>query len=226
VARQKLIIYGNGHMARTFYHFARLEYEVTAFTVDRSVLNTVDIEGIPVIPFDSIERHMPPADHRMITAVGFIEMNRLRERKYREAKQKGYGFVNYIHPSVVRHSNFELGENNIVLEHASIHPYTRFGHSNFLCSNISIGHGCRINDNCWINSGVSIGGGTTIESGCVLGINASIEANLVIAEGCYVGANTLIAKSTSANSTYVSASGERFPLTSVEFLSFLARKPG
>jgi len=220
---KKLIIYGNGQMARMFLHFARLEYEVVAFTVDRSVLTDTVIEGLPVIPFEEIETHHPPAAHCLITAVGYLEMNSLRARKYREGLAKGYAFANYVHSSVVRHPGVAMGENNIVLDHVAIHPYTQIGNSVFIASNASIGHGCRIGDNCWINSGVAIGGETVIGDASFLGINATIGDNIRVERQCYVGANTLVTRDTLAEEVYISASGERFPLASQAFLQFIAR---
>ena len=167
--REKLIIYGNGQMARMFLHFARTQFDVVAFTVDRAVVEEREIEGLPVIPFEEITTHLPPASHAMITAVGYLAMNALRAEKYAAALALGYRFVNYVHPSVVWHPTLVAGQNNVILDHVAMHPYTRLGNCNFICSNASIGHGCRIGDNCWINSGVSIGGETQLGDGCFLG---------------------------------------------------------
>ena len=223
MTRKKLIIYGNGQMARMFLHFARLEYDVVAFTVDRSVLTDTFIEGIPVIPFDEVETCYPPADHCLITAVGYLEMNDLRARKYHEGLAKGYDFASYVHSSVVRHPGVSVGENSIILDHVALHPYTQVGNSVFIASNASIGHGCRIGDTCWINSGVAIGGEAAIGDASFLGINATISDNIRIGRQCFVGANTLVTRNTLAEEVYVSASGERFPLSSQAFLQFIAR---
>ena len=222
--QKKLIIYGNGLMARMFFFFARLEFDVAAFTVDRDVLDSKEFEGRPVIPFDTVDKECCPGSHQMITAVGYLEMNRLRARKYEEAKALGYSFATYLHPSVVRHDSVNLGENNVILDHVSIHPYTQLGNSNFICSNTSIGHGCHIHDNCWINSGVTIAGETTVRSNVFLGVNAAIGDDITIEERCYIGANTLITQSTQRDEVYVSGSGQRFPLSSGEFLQYLAGK--
>lgn len=205
-------------------HFARLEYEVVAFTVDRAVLGAPFIEGLPVIPFEEIEVHYSPAAHSMITAVGYLEMNSLRARKYQEGLAKGYTFANYIHPSVVRHASVAMGVNNVILDHVAIHPYTRLGNSIFICSNASIGHGCDIGDNCWINSGVSIGGETVIGESSFLGINATIGDNIRVERQCFVGANTLVSRNTAAEEVYISPGGERFPLSSAAFLQFISRR--
>ena len=223
MTRKKLIIYGNGQMARMFLHFARLEHEVVAFTVDRAVLADAVIEGLPVIPFEEVETRYPPADHCLITAVGYLEMNGLRARKYREGLAKGYAFASYVHSSVVRHPTVSVGENTIVLDHVAIHPYTQIGNSVFIASNASIGHGCRIGDACWINSGVAIGGESMIGDASFLGINATIGDNIRIERQCFVGANTLVTRDTLAEEVYISASGERFPLSSQAFLQFIAR---
>ena len=220
---RKLIIYGNGQMARMFLHFARLEYEVVAFTVDRTVLAAPVIEGLPVVPFEEIEAFYPPAEHSLITAVGYLEMNQLRARKYQEGLGKGYAFVSYVHPSVVRHANVFVGENTIILDHVAIHPYTQIGNSVFIASNASIGHGCRIGDNGWINSGVSVGGETVIGDGVFLGINATVGDNIQVERQSYVGANTLVSRNTLAEEVVISASGERFPLSSQAFLQFISR---
>lgn len=220
---KKLIIYGNGQMARMFLHFARLQYDVVAFTVDRSVLTDTVIEGIPVVPFEDLELAFPPAMHCLITAVGHVEMNQLRARKHQEGRAKGYAFASYVHASVVLHAGVAIGENTVILDHVAIHPYTKIGNSVFICSNASIGHGCSIGDNCWINSGVSIGGETTIGDATFLGINATIGDNIQIERQCFVGANTLVTRSTLAEEVYISASGERFPLSSPAFLQFISR---
>jgi sugar O-acyltransferase (sialic acid O-acetyltransferase NeuD family) len=223
MASKKLIIYGNGQMARMFLHFARLEYDVVALTVDRSVLTESVIDGLPVVPFDEIETAYPPSENQLITAVGYLEMNSLRARKYEEGLAKGYAFANYVHSSVIRHPGIAMGGNNIILDHVAIHPYTQLGNSIFVASNASIGHGCTIGNNCWINSGVSIGGETEIGEACFLGINATIGDNIQIGSQCFVGANTLVTRNTLAEEVYVSASGERFPLSSQAFLKFISR---
>lgn len=226
MTRKKLIIYGNGQMARTLFRFAQLEFDVAAFTVDRAVMTQPAIGEVPVVAFEEVEHRYPPDAHVMITAVGYLQMNALRESRHRLAKAKGFAFANYIHPSVVIHPDVAFGENNVVLDHVSLHPGTTLGDGNFICSNVNIGHGCRIADYCWMNSGVCVGGETTIGSSSVLSINATIGDNITIAERCYVGPNTLVTRSTQPGEVYVSATGERFPLPSDAFLDFVSRGRG
>lgn len=224
MTRPRLVVYGNGQMARMLLGFFRERFEVVGFTVDRSVIVEHSLESLPVIPFDEIQSVFPPENHRMIIAVGYLEMNDIRARKYEAATAMGYRFENYIHPSVAHHTNVSMGENNVILEHVAIHPDTSLGNSNFISSNTSIGHGCSIGNNCWVNAGVSIGGETKIGDNCFLGINATVGDNIELARRCYVGANTLVSRSTQADEVHISASGERFPLPSADFLKFIARR--
>jgi len=217
---QKVVIYGNGRIAKIIYQFLKKEFDVVAFTVDHSCIKEESIESLPLFAFDKIEEQCNPAEVKMIIAVGYIQMNNLRANKYNEAKEKGYSFINYIHPSVEFHDNIEIGENNIILDHVTIQPYAKLGNSNFMWSNCVVAHGCCVEDTNWITSGVVISGDSTIKSKCFLGVNATIGHNITIEDENFIGANTLITKNTKAKEVYVSRDGEKFRLDSQRFLQF------
>lgn len=202
------------------YQFVKTDFDVMAFTVDKQCITESVLCGLPLISFDEIENHFSTKDHSMLIAVGYVQMNDIREGKYQEAKQKGYQFINYIHPSVVVHDELEFGENNIILDHASLHPYTKIGNGNFISSNSNIGHGCKLGNNNWINAGVSIGGETVIEDKVFLGINSAIGHGLVINTESFIGGNTLINRDTEMGSVYLASSGEKHRLSSKAFLKF------
>lgn len=218
--KKDLIIYGNGHMAKMLYHIIKATYNVVAFTVDDDFIDEKTIEGIPVKAFSNIEATTPPQENLMLIAVGFVNMNEVREQKYIESKAKGYSFINYIHPSVCLYDNIDIGENNIILEFVSIHPYTKIANNNFISGNTNIGHGCSIEDNCWINAGVSIAGESVLKNNCFLGVNSSVGHDVTLSERSFIGANTLIHKDTMPGEVYLSPSGEKFRLKSDAFLKF------
>jgi len=220
--KKQLIIYGNGHMAKMVYQFVKHDFEVLAFTVDESCMEATELCGLPIIPFDGVEKHFSPELCYMLIAVGFVEMNGVRERKHLEAKSKGFNFVNYVHSSVVWHDSLTIGENNVILDHASIHPYTSIGNGNFISSNSNIGHGCFIGDNNWINAGVSVAGETSIENNVFLGVNSAVGHGLAVKDKTFVGACTQINRDTELGSVYLSESGEKHRLGSEAFLRFSA----
>ncbi|MGB4484244.1 MAG: hypothetical protein WBI95_01885, partial [Pseudomonas veronii] len=65
-------------MAGLLHQFASLEFEVVAFTVDQCAIRESTLAGKPVVPFETLTQHYPPKGHQFITAVGHIQMNRLR----------------------------------------------------------------------------------------------------------------------------------------------------
>lgn len=220
MTRPKLIIYGNGRMATMVAEYARTAFDVIAFTVDRHLIHENRLCELPLVPFDEVVALYPPSEYLMLTAVGFVGMNRIREDRYLAAKQMGYRFANYIDPSVRWHSSNSIGENNIILDHTSIHPFTRIGNSNFFSSNINIGHDCVIEDNCWFNAGVSLGGGTRVGSYSVFSINSSASHQIHVAPKTFVGANTFLNKSSDEGGVYLSEAGQKFRLGSEAFLKF------
>jgi sugar O-acyltransferase (sialic acid O-acetyltransferase NeuD family) len=216
----KLIIYGNGRVARVVYQYLKSCFEVVCFAVEKEFLGDNLLEGLPVKSFEEIEHIFPPSEVVMLVAIGYVQMNRVRQLKCLEAKKKGYRLVNYIHPSVHIHDDLVLGENNVILDHVTLQPGVSIGSNNFIWSNAVVGHGSAVEDNCWITSGATIAGDSTIKSGCFLGINASIGHNVVIETHNFIGANSLIVRSTSADAVYVSKGSEKHRLDSQHFLLF------
>ena len=219
-----IVIYGNGAMARVLYSYARHETRVVGFAVDGHCIKTEGFCGLPLVPFENVEQQFPPDDHEMIIAIGFAEMNLLRERKLQEAISKGYRLGRYVHPSVMLHDGVEIGESCIIYEHVSIHAGSRIGAGSFITSNVNIGHDCVIEDYTWINAGVSLGGGCRIGRGCFFGVNACVADRVQIGARTFVGAGTLIARNTGADEVHVAPAGQKLPLNSTAFLNFSRKR--
>ncbi len=217
---EKILIYGNGKIAKIVYQFIKKQFNVVAFSVDKDYMEEETIEGLPLVAFEDIQDKYSPDKYKMLIAVGYVQMNSIREKKYLEAKEKGYSFINYIHPSVEMHDNVQIGENNIILDHATIQPYVTMGNSNFVWSNAVVAHGSTVGDTNWITSGVVVSGDATIKSKCFLGANATIGHNITIEDENFIGANTLVTKSTKEKEVFISKEGEKFRLDSQRFLQF------
>ncbi len=216
------IIYGNGAMAKVVYSYAKHTMKVAAFTVD-DVCIEEGVEtfcGLPLVPFSWVEEAFPSHHYQMLIAMGFIDMNTLRQQKYLEAKAKGYQFTNYIHPSFMWHDEVEIADNCIILDHVSIHPGCKIGHSTFISSNTNIGHDCIIENSTWINAGVSIAGGCHIGAGSFFGVNAALGHGVTLGERNFIAANSLLTKDTQDNQVWISESAQLFKLKSQAFLKF------
>ena len=219
----KIVIYGNGAMAKVLFSYARDSFAVAGFTVDGACIAAgVDTFcGLPLVAFDKLVGEFPPQTHKMIVAVGFSEMNELRVRKYNEARDRGYNFESYIHRSVIRHIDVEIGENTVILDQVSIHPGSRIGKNTFISSNVNIGHDCIVGSGNWINAGVALAGGVETGENCFFGVNSSVSQGVRVGAGNFIGANAFIAYSTGADEVYLSEPGKLLPrMKSKAFLKF------
>ena len=218
----RIVIYGNGAMAKVLHSYARGCMDVSGFTVDDSCISggASTFCGLPLVPFSRVQEIFDPAGYQMIIAMGFIDMNSLRERKYEEARAKGYSFGKFVHESVVSHDDVTIQDNCIILDHVSIHPGCSIGQGTFMSSNVNVGHDCIIGSSNFINSGVSIAGGCQIGAGCFFGVNASLGNGVQIGARNFIAANTLVNKSTRDNEVYLSEPGQLFRLNSRSFLKF------
>jgi sugar O-acyltransferase (sialic acid O-acetyltransferase NeuD family) len=218
---KKVLIYGNGKMAKILFQYMKSSHEVIAFTVDRHLIgdNKFFCE-LPLIAFDEVEKLFTTDKHNMIIALGYLNMNQLRLKKYDEAKQKGYKLINYIHPSATIQEDLIIGDNNVILDHVSIQPGASLGSSNYIWSNSVLAHGSSIQDGNWIASGVVISGDTKVGSCTFMGVNASIGHSIAIGDECFVGANALVAKSTEAGSVWINKEADMYRLDSQRFLKF------
>jgi sugar O-acyltransferase (sialic acid O-acetyltransferase NeuD family) len=214
------VIYGNGAMARVLFSYARHSMEIAGFTVDDAFCATERFCGLPLVPFSGIESVFDPMRYVMILAIGFIDMNLLRERKFQEATARGYRFTRYAHPSVLLHDDVIIAENTVILDHVSIHPGCHIGRGTFISSNVNIGHDCDIGDGNWINSGVAVGGGCRIGKCCVFGVNSSVAHSIRVGERNFIAANTLINRATKDDEVHLSNAGALFRLQSQQFLTF------
>ncbi|WP_426147314.1 acetyltransferase [Polaromonas sp. DSR2-3-2] len=218
----KTIIYGNGAIAKILFSYARHSMNIVGFTVDDACIadNTDSYLKLPLVPFSQVEKQFDPVSHNMIMAMGFIEMNELRVRKYLEAKQKGYCFTSFVHASVLMHDDVVIEENSVILDQVAIHPGCRIRRGTFISSNVNIGHDCIVGESNWINSGVAIAGGCNIGEGCFFGVNSSAGHGLRIGARNFIAANTLINKHTEDDEVYLSEPGQLFKLKSKSFLRF------
>ncbi len=221
MSKKKLIIYGNGSIAKMLFRYVYDIYDVVAFCVDKVCILEPFLESKPVVDFNDVEKLFPPKDHLMLIAVGFVQMNRVRALKYKEAKDKGYSLISYIHPTAVFCSSVEFGENVIILEFVSLHSNVKIGNNTFISSNSNIGHDGIIRDNCWINAGVSLAGGVTILDRCFLGINSSVAEGVKVGQKTFVGANTFISQDTDIGDVYLPSESTKFRVKSDKFIKMM-----
>lgn len=209
---RKVIIFGTGTFAEVvlFYLKQDMRYDVVAFTATDKYVNSNSIFGFPLVPFERIESFFSPHDHEMFIAIGYSNLNKIRERFYYLAKEKGYKLLTYISPMSVVLTE-KIGDNCFIFENNTIQPYVSIGNNVIIWSGNHIGHHSIIEDHCFISSHVVISGHCHIKKYTFLGVNSTIRDSVIVEEENIIGAGSLIMKNTKPRQVYFAKRAELFP---------------
>lgn len=204
---KKVVIIGNTSNARLAKYFFTIdsEYEAAAFAVNKRYITSEKFEELPVTAFEDLPSKYPPSEFEAFVAVGYTDMNKIRERLYNECKEKGYRMANYISSRCSYLSQYQPGDNCFILEDNTIQPYVRIGNDVVLWSGNHIGHDVSIEDHNFITSHVVVSGFVTIKRNCFLGVNATIRDGITIAQETLVAAGAIIMKDTVEKGVYLPA---------------------
>jgi len=153
----------------------------------------------------------------MHIAVSYTDMNRLRERVYHEAKEKGYNLVSYISSKCSNMSKYPIGDNCFIFEDNTIQPFVKIGNNIVLWSGNHIGHHSEIHDHNFISSHVVISGQCVIESNCFIGVNSTVGHKVRVRKLTLIGAGSVITKDTEQESVYVPSRSTKLSKKSSEF---------
>jgi sugar O-acyltransferase (sialic acid O-acetyltransferase NeuD family) len=194
----KVVIFGVSQWAELafFYLTHDSEHEVAGFTLDRDYLEQDEYQGLPVVPFDEVERRFPPGEFSMFIPLSFKKMNHLRAEKYAAAKEKGYGLISYVSSKATTFPGFECGDNCFIFEDNTIQPFVKIGNDVVMWSGNHIGHHTIIGDHVMITSHVVISGCCKIEDYCFFGVNSTIRDETTIANDTLIGMGVTISKDT------------------------------
>jgi sugar O-acyltransferase (sialic acid O-acetyltransferase NeuD family) len=200
--KKKLVIFGADIMAKMvhFYFSRDSDYEVVAFTVDQEYIKEDIFLGLPVLPFENIERDFPPEKFKMFIAIGPSKMNVNREEKYISAKEKGYHLANYISPNSI--CNSVINENVFIGDFAIINPFCTIGNNNIFYEHTFIGNDVIIGEHCYFAPKAAIGTFAHIKNNSVIGTCAVVNTNVVVAKKTLVGASCFISIDTKTLGVY------------------------
>jgi sugar O-acyltransferase (sialic acid O-acetyltransferase NeuD family) len=191
---KRLVIFGVGQIGQVArYCFSEdSEYEVVGLTVDSAHLDGSSGTGLTVVPFEEVERHFPPDQCDLFVAMGYGKLNRVRQAKLNEAREKGYRIAHYVSSRAWVWRGFEPKDNLFLLENNTVQPFVSIGENTTLWSGNHIGHHTTIGANVFIASHAVISGSVTIGDNCFIGVNATVADNLSVGARCVVGAGALL----------------------------------
>lgn len=225
IKSKKLVLFGDKDLSRIAHEYFTndSEYEVVAFTVDRSYMTKDEFQGLPVVPFDEVAHRYPPAGHDMHVCVVYQDMNRLRAACCAEAKAKGYRLASYVSSHTFVSPSAKLGEHIFVFESNVIQPGVTIGDNVILWSGNHIGHDSVIRDNVFISSHVVVSGWCDIGDNSFLGVNATLANNTVLGKESWVMHGAIMSGTIPPNSFVKSARSEYIALNEKQLALALKR---
>jgi len=215
----KVIIFGTGTLGKLmhFYLSADSPHEVVAFTLDANYITEKSYLGLPLVPFEEVEKLYPPGEYQMLVAVGYKQLNALRTRKFEEGRAKGYKFISYLSSKASHWNDTAIGENCILLENLVIQPFVKIGDNVVIWGGTHLGHDVVIGNNCWLSSQIVVSGGVEIGESSFVGVNATIRDHVKVGRECIVGAGAIILRDTKDKDVYIAKSTDLYRLNSTEF---------
>lgn len=190
----KLVIYGTGPMAALahFYFTQDSPHRVVGFTADRATLTETSMLGLPVVPFDEVERHFAPRLHAAFVALPEGRLNTPRAELVEEVHAKGYAVASYLSSKASHWSGLRLEDNCFILEQVTIQPFARLGRNVVLWSGCHVGHNARIADHAFIGAQAVVSSAAEVGEGCTVGANATIGERVRIGRESVIGAGCLV----------------------------------
>lgn len=214
-----VILFGTGELPRTIRayldHASNGCFKVAAFTCDRDFIPQPAVfGGLPVLPFEKAAlagfAERQPVAVKLLLPVGYRDCNRLREKKYMQAKSWGFDFATYVHPSVQLFPDVAIGENSIVLDRVSLQPGAQIGPSCLLWSNAIIGHATTLGSCCWVSAGAVLAGLCRVGDRVFFGANSVVRDGITIGDDCIVGIGAIITRNTGAGTVFLPGVNRRF----------------
>lgn len=201
----KVVIFGLKDFASLAHYYLRHDspHEVVGFTVHRAYLPPEPtFEGLPIVPFENLAEHFPPASVRGFAPMSHKGMNSTREQVYREFKAQGYELISYVSSRATCLNDNAIGDNCFILEDNTIQPFATIGSNVVIWSGNHIGHHSQIKDHVFVTSHVVISGHCVVDSHCFLGVNATLRDQIHLGQGTLVGMGAVIMRSTEPWSVY------------------------
>ena len=208
--KKKLIIFGTGELASIALDSFNLQdkFEIECFTADKKFIKKNSFRNLPVVPFEDIEKNCNSSDYEMHVALSYKELNKIREKKYLEAKNKGYTLASFISKDIYISENTIFGENCFILENQTIQDGVEIGDNVVIWSSNHIGHGTKIGKSTYISSQVVISGNCKIGERCFFGVNSAVADFVNIENDCFITMGSNVSSDLKQGSTTITTNSK------------------
>lgn len=211
VAPQELVIVGDSLFAEiAFEYFGRdSPYDVVAFSVESRFRTRDRLLGLPVLPFEQIERELDPSRHSVFVAITYGQLNRVRARLLDAAIAKGFRPATYVSSRAFVWPNVRIGEHCFIFEDNTLQPFVTIGRNCVFWSGNHLGHHSSVGDNVFIASHAVISGSVSIGDNCFVGVNATLVNDITIGSDAWIGPGVTVTRDVEPNTVWRPPRSER-----------------
>lgn len=187
---KKLIIIGNTEHALTMLQYIHnVNYgDVVAFSVNEQYIREPKIKGIPVLPLEKLDQYYQPDQVNLILGIGYTKMGDVKEKLFRLLTDRGYQFVNFIHPTAIIAEDVELGTGNNILEGVILEAGVKLSDGNLLFGGTMIAHDTIVGSFNSFSVKVVVAGCSQVKNHCFVGANATVRDHVILEDYVLVGA--------------------------------------
>lgn len=213
-----VVVFGNLRSASLAWYCLTHDskFRVAGFAVDKAYLTSTKFEGLPVVPFETLEEKYPPDAYRLLLPTGYQRINGLRRNRYEQGKKRGYTFASYVSSRASVWPDLKIGDNVLIYEHAIIQPFARIGNNCIIRSGAHISHHCDVADHAFVAAEVAMGGESYIGEQAFVGVGAVLRDRIRVAERSFIGAGAVVILDTQADGVYLGNPAKKANKTALE----------
>lgn len=213
---RNIVVFGDSTFAERLAKYILLEKKdrLLCFTQEDAYCSRDTVLSLPVVPLSTLSDSLD-AEFEIVLAVGYTQMNNLRERLYNMLVDAGFKIGIWVSINAVVYSNY-IGEGTIILPNVVIGPGCQIGKCNFFESSVSLSHDNIVGDYNFFSTGVVVGGRSEIKSHCFLGLNSTIKSSICLHDYTLLGAATNLLKSTNEFEVYIGNPAKKMDHISIE----------
>src|SRR5262245_59321461 len=128
-APRPLVIFGAGSLARLAraYFDRDTPHEIVACAVDAGHLASSQMDAVPLVPFDALQRDYPPTECALFVAVGYTRVNRARAEIFARCRALGYRMPTVVSTRAQSWPDLAIGDNCLVFDGVVTEPSVRIG---------------------------------------------------------------------------------------------------
>lgn len=190
----KIILIGTSGLSKEVVDFINRYdlFEVVGFTVNKAWMKNQTYMGKPIYPLEELDQYFDKDNIKLFSTVSWYNyLNRVREEKFNELKDKGFHFANLISPFAMIYTE-DVGEGNWIHDFAHIGYETVIGNNNVIRMNTTISHYSIIGSHNSLIAGTTIGGHAICGNRCFFGANSTVFNRVRIGNLCVIGGGAVV----------------------------------